>query len=83
MVQDFITTMWNKKILPLQKWVFFAREFWWDKVLTMNNLKRMVFPLASRCPFCGEAEEDLHHLVIHYPKICGEGRELLSCSGAV
>ena len=44
---------------------FFAWKAWWDKVLTMSNLKRRGIPLASRCPLCGEAEEDIHHLLIH------------------
>ena len=48
---------------------FFAWEAWWDKVLTMSNLKRRGISLASRCPLCGEAEEDIHHLLIHCSKI--------------
>ena len=48
---------------------FFASKAWWDKVLTMSNLKRRGIPLASRCPLCGEAEEDIHHLLIHCSKI--------------
>ena len=35
----------------------------------MSNLKRGGIPLASTCPLCGEAEEDIHHLLIHCPKI--------------
>ena len=61
---------------------FFTWEVWWDKVLTMNQLKRRGFPLASRCPLCGE-EEDLHHLLIPCPKVSELWGGLLSCADTV
>ena len=59
--------LWNSNIPT--KMGFFDREVWWDKALTMKNLKRRGVPFVSRCPLCGEAEEDLHHLLVHCPKI--------------
>ena len=32
---------------------FFVWEVWWGKILTMDQLKKRGFSLASRCPFCG------------------------------
>ena len=53
----------------LLKSVFFAWEAWWGKVLTSDQLKKRGLSLTSRCPFCGEAEEVMDHLFIHYPMI--------------
>ena len=46
----------------------------------MDQLKKKGFSLASRCPFCGQAEEVLEHLFIHCPKICGLRTALFSLS---
>ena len=97
MVQDFIATVQNKKIIPIvedklvwkrstngiyfvkfcfdllegesyfsapsklfwnssvpSKVGFFAWEVWWDKALTMNQLKRRGLSLSSKCLLCGE-----------------------------
>ena len=62
---------------------FFVWKFWWENVLTMNQLKRRGFPLASRCPLCGKAEEDVHHQLIHCTKIWELWGHLLSCVGTV
>ena len=35
----------------------------------MNQLKKIGFSLESRCPFCGEVEEALENLLMHFPKI--------------
>ena len=59
---------------------FFAGEVWWNKVLTMDQPKRRGFPLASRCPLCGGAE-DLNHLLIHCPMIWELWGALLSILG--
>ena len=48
----------------------------------MNQLKKIGFSMASRCPFCGEAEEALVHLLIHYPKIWCMWSALFSLSRA-
>ena len=37
----------------------------------MEQLKKRGYPLASKCPFCGKAEERLEHLLIHCLKIWG------------
>ena len=34
--------------------------------------------MASRCPLCGKAKEDLHHLLIHYPSVWGMWESLIS-----
>ena len=69
---------WNSSVPSKVR--FFAWEVWWDKVLTMNQLKRRGFPLASRCPLCGESEEDLHHLLIHCSKVWELWSSLISCA---
>ena len=48
---------------------FFAWEVWWGKILTMNQLQKRGFSLASRSPLCKEAKEAMEHLLIHCPKI--------------
>ena len=57
--------LWNPCVPT--KVYFFAWEAWWGKVLTSDQLKKMGVSLASRCPFCGEAEEVIEHLFIHCP----------------
>ena len=52
--------LWNNCVPP--KVCFFAWEIWWGKTLTMENLKKRGFQMATRCPLYGKAEEDLHHL---------------------
>ena len=54
---------------------FLAWEMWWNKVLTMDQLKRTGFPLY------GGAEEDLNHLLIHCPMIWELWGALLLVSG--
>ena len=49
----------------LLKLVFFAWEVGWGKVLTLDQLKKRGFSLASRCPFCGKTEEVMKHIFIH------------------
>ena len=43
--------IWNP-LVPT-KVGFFVWEVWWGKILTMDQLKKRGFSLASRCPFCG------------------------------
>ena len=61
--------LWNSCVPP--KVCIFAWEVWWGKVLTMDQLKKGGFQMASRCPLCGKAEEVLDHLLIHCPSIWG------------
>ena len=60
---------WNNYVPP--KECIFAWEVWWGKVLTMENLKKRGFQLASKCPLCGKAEEKLNRLLFHCPSIRG------------
>ena len=46
------------------KGVFFAWEIWWGKVLTMEQLRKRGFQMASRC-LCGRTKENLDHLLLH------------------
>ena len=46
--------LWNSYVPP--KVCFFAWEVWWGKVLTMDQLKKRGFQMASRCPLCGKAK---------------------------
>ena len=47
------------------------------------KIKRRGFPLASRCPLCGGAEEELHHVLIHCPMVWEPWGALLSSMGTV
>ena len=62
-----VKMIWNP-IAP-KKVGFFVWEVWWGKILTMDQLKKRGFSLASRCPFCGQTDKVLEHLFIHCPKI--------------
>lgn len=68
------------KIVPY-KISFFAWEMWWGKVLTINQLRKRGFQLASRCPFCQKDEEKLNHTLIHCPSIWGQWTIVLSIAG--
>ena len=74
-----IKMLWNP-IIPT-KVGFFAWEVWWDKILTMDRLKKRGFFLASRCALCGKDEESLEHLLIHYPKVWCIWTAIFSLSG--
>ena len=52
-----------------------------SKILTMNQLQKRGFSLASRCPLCKEAEETMEHLLIHCPKIWSMWTILFNLSG--
>ena len=55
-----IKLLWNPSKVGGFTW-----ETWWGKVLTMEQLKKRGFHLATRCPFCGKSEETLEHIMIH------------------
>ena len=74
-----IKMLWNPTIPT--KVGFFAWEVWWGKILTMDQLKKMGFSLASRCVFCGKDEESLEHLFIHCPKVWCMWTAIFSLSG--
>ena len=59
--------LWNP-IVPT-KVVSLLGKFAWDRILTLDQLKKRGFSLASRCPLCGKVEETLEHLLIHCPKV--------------
>ena len=56
-------SIWNPVVPP--KMGFFAWEASWDKVLTLDQLKKKGTPLANRCSLCEEKEETIDHLLIH------------------
>ena len=70
--------IWNNCVPP--KVSFFAWEVWWGKVLTMEQLKKRGFHMASRCHLCGKVEEDLDHLLVHHPSVWGLWAALISIS---
>ena len=59
-------SIWNPIVPP--KIIFFAWEAAWDKVLTLNQLKRRGLTLANSCFFCEEEDESIDHLLIHCPR---------------
>ena len=73
-----VKMIWNP-IVPT-KVGFFVWEVWWGKILTMDQLKKSGFSLASRCPFCEQTEEVLEHLFIHCSKIWDSWTTLFSMS---
>ena len=44
----------------------------------MDQLKKMGFQLASRCPLRKEDEENIDHLLLHYPSVWGFWVALIS-----
>ena len=73
--------IWNSCIPS--KMSVFTWEVWWGKVLTMDQLKKKGFQIASRYPLCQEAEESLDHLLIHCPTTWGLWATLISLLGMV
>ena len=53
----------------LPKWVFFAWEASWGKVLTLDQLKKRGWILANRCFLCCEEEETIDHILIHCTRV--------------
>lgn len=47
--------------------------FAWEKVLTLDNVKKRGKALANRCFLCGKEEETIDHLLVHCLKVnwCG------------
>ena len=56
-------SIWNPIVPP--KVGFFAWEVSWGKVLTLDQLKRRVIPLANKCFLCEHDEETIDNLLIH------------------
>ena len=50
-------------------------------MLTTKNLKKRGSQLASKCPLCGKAKEELNHLLFHCPLIRGLWESLVSILG--
>ena len=50
-------------------------------MLAMENLQKMGFQLASKCPLCSKVEEELNHLLFHYRSITGLWGGLFSIPG--
>ena len=72
--------LWNSNVPS--KMSFFAWKVWWEKSANHESVEEKGLPLASRCPLCGKAEEDVHHLLIHCTKIWELWGHLLSCVDA-
>ena len=68
--------IWNNCVPP--KVSVFTWEVRWGKVLTMDQLKKRGFQLASRCPMCKEDEENIDHLLLHCPLVWGFWAALIS-----
>ena len=47
---------------------FFAWEAFWEKILTLDHLKRRGWSLPNRCYLCKGEEESANHILIHCPK---------------
>ena len=75
-----VKLLWNSCIPT--KVSFFTWEVWWDKMLTMDQLKRRGHYIASKCPFCRKNEEALEHLLVHCPMIWGFWAALTSITRA-
>ena len=59
----------------------FAEEVWWEKILIAKHIKKRGFQVASRCPLCGKAEENMNHLLIHYPSVLSLWEDLIYVLG--
>ena len=55
-------------LMCLQRWVFFAWEASWGKVLTQDQLEKRGCILANKCFLCCAKEETINHILIHCPK---------------
>ena len=49
-------------------WVFFAWETSWNKILTINRLKRRGWNMPNRCYLCKKKEETSDHLILFCKK---------------
>ena len=47
----------------------------------MEQLKKRDFHLASKCPLCGKAEENLNNLLVHCPLVWDLWASLISIPG--
>ena len=71
--------IWNNCVPP--KVSVFTWKVWWGKVLTMDQLNKRGFELASRCPLYKEDEENIDHLLLHFPLVWGFWAALISLQG--
>ena len=60
---------------------FFAWEVWWGKVLTMEQLRKRDFQMASWCLLCGRTKENLDHLLLHCHSIWSLWGGIISIPG--
>ena len=57
--------------MNLPRWVFFFFFVWeasWVKTLTLDQVKRRGWSLATRCFLCLVEEESIDHILIHCTK---------------
>ena len=76
-----VKVLWNPYIPT--KAGFFEWEAWWVKVLTMEQLKKRGFHLASKFPFSGKDGESLEQILIHCPLIWELYAAMFSTFGAI
>ena len=55
--------IWNAWVPP-KAWIF-AWEATWNKILTLDNVQKRGWVVASRCNLCKKEEESTDHLLIH------------------
>ena len=60
------SSIWNPHVL--MKVGFFCLGSFLGKVLALDQLKRRVRTLANGCFLCGEEEEMVDHILVHFPK---------------
>ena len=63
--------IWNAWAPPEAK--IFAWEATWNKILTLDNIKKRGWEVANRCYFCKKEEESTDHLLFH----CDLTRDLM------
>ncbi|KAL0345398.1 UNVERIFIED_CONTAM: hypothetical protein Sradi_4371100 [Sesamum radiatum] len=57
--------IWSAAVPPKIK--LFVWQSWRDSLPTSSNLQRRGVPSIGACPWCGTENEDLLHLLVHFP----------------
>ena len=64
------------------KSTFYAWETAWGKVLTLDKLQRRRWQLPNRCFLCGQAEETVNHLMLHFSLVSSLWKIIFFLMGA-
>ena len=60
------TNIWWVRVQPkIGFFFFFAWGASWEKILTLDRLRKRGFSLANRCCFCQKEEETANHILLH------------------